>query len=86
MRKSEIGHIVGILLKYYEGKTIDDRVNFMSFLEGLCDSESMTYILWDLNTLATSLREQNAIYLIDEIAKYDYKAAQQLDMLVQTVC
>ncbi|QIZ09372.1 hypothetical protein HFZ78_23945 [Priestia megaterium] len=46
----------------------------------------MTYILWDLNTLADALREHDAIFLIDEIAKYDYKAAQQLDVLLNQHC
>ncbi|WHY88724.1 hypothetical protein QNH39_13180 [Neobacillus novalis] len=81
MRKQEIGNVVSILLKYHEENTIDGRVNFMSFLEGLCDSESSSYFLWDLDTLANALRDQNAPYLIDEIAKYDYQAAQQLNVL-----
>lgn len=75
MRKSEIGQAVSIALDYYNRNTIDDRVNFSIFFESLCDSESMTYILWDLNTLADALQEHNAPFLIDEIAKYDYRAA-----------
>jgi len=79
LNKNFIKQSVSALITHYN----EDRAVFLMFLEGLCDSESPYYILKDLQTLAEVMKEKEAIYLIDEIEKYDYKAAQVLDQLVK---
>ena len=83
MSKENMKTLVEILMKYFEGKTETERGIFLTFLEGIADSEGQYYCMDKLHTLAEVIREQEAYFLIDELERYDYKAAMVLDELIK---
>ncbi|KQU25968.1 hypothetical protein ASG61_16730 [Bacillus sp. Leaf75] len=80
MNKELMTNAVETLIKYKTAETESERNIFYKFLEGMCDTESDYYILGHLELLADVLKEKECAFLVDYIAKYDYKAAQQLDV------
>ncbi|MFY0762141.1 hypothetical protein AB1K32_25405 [Metabacillus dongyingensis] len=51
-------------------------------MDGLTDIHNQQdYILRDLQALADVINERGATFLVDEIAKVDFRSAQQLDVL-----
>ncbi|MDC7762657.1 hypothetical protein POL82_04235 [Priestia aryabhattai] len=80
MNKELMTNAVETLVKYLKKATEKEQIIFYKFLEGMCDTESKYYILGHLELLAEVLKENDYECLIDFIAKYDYKAAQILDV------
>lgn len=80
MNKELMINAVETLLKYKTAETQSERTIFYKFLEGMCDTESDYYILGHLELLADVLKEKECAFLVDYIARYDYKSAQQLDV------
>lgn len=79
MNKELMTNAVETLIKYKTaGK--EEQIIFHKFLEGMCDMESDYYILRHLELLAEVLEKKECAFLVDYIARYDYKAAQQLDV------
>ncbi|MFZ7823873.1 hypothetical protein ACO1DI_12405 [Priestia sp. 40] len=81
MNKELMTNAVETLMKYKTaGK--EEQIIFHKFLEVMCEAGGKYYILGHLELLAEVLKEKECGSLIDYIAKYDYKAAQQLDVLM----
>ncbi|MEH7031538.1 hypothetical protein V7054_05090 [Priestia megaterium] len=80
MNKELMTNAVETLVKYLKKASEEEQKIFYKFLEGMCDMESDYYILGHLELLAEVLKEKDYECLIDFIAKYDYKAAQILDV------
>ncbi|MFP8643351.1 hypothetical protein ACLHWY_17635 [Priestia aryabhattai] len=80
MNKELMTNAVETLVKYLKKATDEEQKIFYRFLEGMCDTESNYYILGHLELLAEVLEEKECAFLVDFIAKYDYKAAQTLDV------
>jgi hypothetical protein len=74
---------VEVLGKYFKGRTITEREIFLTFLESFADTQSKYYCMDKLHMLAEVINELEAYYLVDEIAKYDYKASMVLDELLK---
>lgn len=83
MSKENMKSAVLILKKYFEGKSETERNIFLTFLEGIADSEGQYYCMDKLHTLAEVIKEQDCYFLIDELQKYDYKASLILDELLK---
>lgn len=83
MSKDNMKTLVEILVKYFEGKTETERGIFLTFLEGIADTQGQYYCMDNLHILAEVIREQEAYFIIDELQKYDYKAAMILDELLK---
>ena len=83
MSKENMTSAVLILKKYFEGKSKTEREIFLTFLEGVADSEGQYYMMDKLHMLADVIRELDCYFLIDELEKYDYKAAMILDELLK---
>lgn len=82
MSKENMKTVVEILVKYFEGKTETERGIFLTFLEGIADTGGQYYCMDKLHILADVIREQEAYFLLDELQKYDFKAAQVLDVML----
>lgn len=82
MNKELMNNAVTTLTNHLNAGTEHNDIIFHKFLEAMCDTESQYYILGHLELLGDVLKERNCESLIDFIAKYDYRSAQQLDVLV----
>jgi len=83
MNKELMNNAVTTLMKHLEAGTGQNQFIFHKFLETMCDTESKYYILGHLDLLGDVLKERKCENLIDFIAKYDYRSAQQLDVWVR---
>lgn len=83
MSKENMKSTILILKKYFEGKSETERGIFLAFLEGITDTEGQYYMMNRLYMLAEVIKELDAYFLIDELQKYDYKAAMILDELLK---
>ncbi|MGG2061659.1 hypothetical protein [Priestia megaterium] len=82
MNKELMTNAVETLMKYKTAETQSERNIFYKFLEGMCNMESDYYILGHLELLAEVLEEKECAFMVDYVARYDYRAAQCLDVLM----
>ncbi|MEN3772970.1 hypothetical protein [Priestia megaterium] len=78
MSKLQIESALEILLQSLQSNSVMSKTFFWNYLKVFCKEG----FLVDLQTLSIALVEKQAVFLIDSIACLDYKAAQQLDILV----
>ncbi|UII55554.1 hypothetical protein LS684_18285 [Cytobacillus spongiae] len=82
MPKQIVTTAVEALIDQFKMKSEADSYLFFRYLEEMCDrTNDEAYILTDLPLLANILLEKDMRCLIDFIALYDFKAAQQLELL-----
>jgi hypothetical protein len=79
MQKQNLSNAVSTLIKHHKNPDLPERQDFYLILEACCDRTSPYYLLNDIETLAEVIRERNATFLVEQIAKYDAIAAQNLD-------
>lgn len=83
MQQYQIKNAIETLIGHLKGATQIGHHIFFKYMEHVCDRNSDYYILGDLQLVANTIKKYGLQELISVISLFDYKAAQQLDVLVR---
>ena len=82
MQQYQIENAIEALVRHLKGATEIDHQIFFKYMEHVCNKNSQHYILGDLQLVADVLKKYDIPEFVDVISLFDFRASQQLDVLM----